>query len=535
VILHRFSAGEWVSLAACAGILTLAILAFARGSKSPLGLPLGLLCLDMFVWNFSALAYTASAAPAWRSLDATFSSLTPPFALHFVLVFVGRRRTLSWLLVLSYVAYGVLSLSSAVGVVSGAARLWVNSSGWSLAYLGGWAPLIAVEVALLWRHLRACRSLEEQMRTRVVLASVAVGALLGSMALVDQLLFERHVLEPILAALPALRHTACLASLGLIAAVALRFRLFGRELEASVALYSLAVAAAGVIGYAAIFVWVESNLALLTVGVASVTLGVFAALRGVVAGIATRRARTRELATLGRFSAQMAHDLKNPLAALKGAVDFLVEERVQGRSVDGRERMLGLMKEQVRRLSAIIEKYRRMSEVRAVLAPVRVNEVVERAVGAAHLAPVEGAGRVEIRSELAPDLPECRADADLLASALENLVRNSLESMPGGGLLTLRTEPVHAGANGSIRITVEDQGGGMDARTVEHAFDDFYTTKAGGCGLGLAFVRRVAEVHGGEARLRSVLSRGTTVELLLPVAGPEVALERAPERPPGAP
>jgi signal transduction histidine kinase len=65
---------------------------------------------------------------------------------------------------------------------------------------------------------------------------------------------------------------------------------------------------------------------------------------------------------------------------------------------------------------------------------------------------------------------------------------------------------------------IEDTGEGMDARQLERAFDDFFTTKAQGSGLGLAFARRVVEAHGGEVRLSSVLARGTTVEFVLPTA-----------------
>jgi len=68
---------------------------------------------------------------------------------------------------------------------------------------------------------------------------------------------------------------------------------------------------------------------------------------------------------------------------------------------------------------------------------------------------------------------------------------------------------------------VEDSGAGMDARTRERAFDDFFTTKPSGSGLGLAFVRRVVEAHGGDASLDSALGRGTVVRVWLPAGGGE--------------
>jgi signal transduction histidine kinase len=257
------------------------------------------------------------------------------------------------------------------------------------------------------------------------------------------------------------------------------------------------------------------------VTLATLTLGLFGAIRGVVGVSNLRRARLHELATLGRFSAQMAHDIQNPLAALKGAIELLQEELARGRSIDGRGRTLELAKQQTERLETIVQKYRRLSGMQPVLGQVGVNALVERAVAAAGLQ-TRGAGpTVQTRALLAPELPACSADGDLLASALENLVHNAFEAMPRGGTLVVRTEASRLNGRRCVRVAVEDDGDGMDTRTAEQAFDDFFTTKPNGGGFGLAFVRRVAEAHGGDVRLRSQLGRGTTVELLLPALEPE--------------
>ena len=105
-----------------------------------------------------------------------------------------------------------------------------------------------------------------------------------------------------------------------------------------------------------------------------------------------------------------------------------------------------------------------------------------------------------------------------MSGALENLVRNALEAMPDGGTLVVRTERAASTDATGVVISVEDAGAGMDARTRERAFDDFYTTKATGSGLGLAFVRRVAEAHGGEVSLTSRVGVGTVVRMRLPAS-----------------
>jgi signal transduction histidine kinase len=129
-----------------------------------------------------------------------------------------------------------------------------------------------------------------------------------------------------------------------------------------------------------------------------------------------------------------------------------------------------------------------------------------------------GYANVKLERALAPELPPCSGDYDLLANALENLVRNAYEAMPQGGTLTVRTQREEPEGTGVV-LSVEDTGEGMDARARERAFDEFFTTKASGSGLGLAFVRRVVEAHGGEVALTSREGRGTIVRLRLPARG----------------
>jgi signal transduction histidine kinase len=314
--------------------------------------------------------------------------------------------------------------------------------------------------------------------------------------------------------------------MALVAVVVLRFRFFGRELSSSVAVYAAALAALSVFGYLAVYRWLGTNSALLLLGTASITLGLLAAGRDAVGALLTRRERARQLTALGRFSAQMAHDLKNPLAALKGSLQLLQQEAARGRSLEAQQEFLELMDEQVDRLEHVIERYRRLSRVEPRMEPLALGEVVAAALASKRALPGREGGAIEVRQELDDGLHECEADRDLLASAVENLVRNAWEAMPDGGRLTVRARAatMEAGAAG-VQLDVEDTGQGMDARQRERAFDDFYTTKAEGSGLGLAFVRRVVEAHGGAVRLESALGRGTTITLLLPCRRPERARE----------
>jgi signal transduction histidine kinase len=201
--------------------------------------------------------------------------------------------------------------------------------------------------------------------------------------------------------------------------------------------------------------------------------------------------------------------LKNPLAALKGALQFLEGERAAGRSLDEHAQFLELMLEQVNRVDRSVSEYQRMAQVDAVMRPASASQVAEQVLALGRFA---APANVVVKSELAPDLPRCALDADLMARALDNLLRNACEAMPEGGTLTLRTEALQNG----VSVQVEDSGVGMHAREIERATDEFYTTKASGSGLGLSFAQRVARAHGGELTLSSVPGQGTRVSIFIP-------------------
>ena len=113
--------------------------------------------------------------------------------------------------------------------------------------------------------------------------------------------------------------------------------------------------------------------------------------------------------------------------------------------------------------------------------------------------------------------PLCQADRDLLAGALENLLQNAVEAHPRDASVIVRTAFSSARQMPGVLVSVEDKGAGMSARVRERALDDFFTTKETGTGLGLPFVRRVAEAHGGEISLISKDGAGTVVRMFIPL------------------
>src|SRR5262249_43496323 len=154
------------------------------------------------------------------------------------------------------------------------------------------------------------------------------------------------------------------------------------------------------------------------------------------------------------------------------------------RSIDDKIEFLDLLVEQSDRLQVAVDKYQRLGRIEAVRTPVHLNELVRSLVALRTL----GAGRngraVDVRTELASDVPECLLDRELVAGALENLLQNALEASPGHRPVTVRTALASARHASGVLLSVEDRGVGMSERTRQWALDDFFTTKTKGSGLG---------------------------------------------------
>jgi two-component system, NtrC family, sensor histidine kinase HydH len=484
-----------LSVVACAGHLAFALVVWMRRGKSPIAPLLVLLFLDAFAWNFAALAHAQSGAREWHVVDRVFSSFMAAIALHVVVVFVGRAKARKSVVRLAYAASFVLAL----------AGLDVTREAWWVALLIGGNLAVLFAVALLVTHRRQSDDPAERARAELILVALVVGALMSSTDLwFDEVSFT--------APIPPLGNVGTLVAMILFAVATLRLRLIERAVPGVLFVYALALAGLAVTGYLLAVHWFERFTALVMLALITLTVIGVAVVRELGGAAAVARERVRRLATLGRFSEQLAHDIRNPLAALKGAVQFLATERAEGRPLEAHGEFLDLMAEQVTRLQRVVDDYQRMAKVEPILAEGSLNDIVREVIGMQRFAVVPG---VTLREDLAADLPILTLDKDLVATTLENVLRNAYEAMPGGGTVTVRTERVTGGAGG-VAVSVEDEGEGMDARVLDRAADEFFTTKATGTGLGLSFAERVAQAHGGSLSLTSRAGKGTVVRLSLP-------------------
>jgi PAS domain S-box-containing protein len=218
------------------------------------------------------------------------------------------------------------------------------------------------------------------------------------------------------------------------------------------------------------------------------------------------------VARLGQMAAVVAHEVKNPLAGLAGALQVLQSRRAPE---DAERAVLDQMLQSVRSLDRLVEDllvFARPMRLRPE--PVSVADVIRDALG-----PLERDERVARHalsiSEAAP-APVVRADRDLLKNVFQNLVLNAAQAMAEAGAIHLCV----ATSGESCRVTVGDTGPGVLPELAGRLFEPFVTGRPGGTGLGLAISRRVVRLHGGDLELLPPSGTGATFLVTLPAATP---------------
>ena len=212
------------------------------------------------------------------------------------------------------------------------------------------------------------------------------------------------------------------------------------------------------------------------------------------------------LASLGRMAANIAHEIRNPLAALSGAVEVMAA----GAADDARERLAQIVLKETGRLNGIIREFLEYSRP-APLSRTAVNvaEAVDEVL--LLLEHQIGPGTLKVVREFPPAIT-WTVDRQQFRQAVWNLCLNAVQAMPDGG--ELRVTMAAAGAR--LVLRVNDTGEGIAAPDLGHIFEPFFSNKSGGSGLGLAMVHRIVQDHGGEIDVRSRPGTGSTFTVTLP-------------------
>ena len=265
---------------------------------------------------------------------------------------------------------------------------------------------------------------------------------------------------------------------------------------------------------------------------------------GLQSAVERAMAYSRKLVALGRLTAGIAHEVKNPLNAMMIHLELLrtkirngalaMDQRRQPVAAAGsviglaqaeREpppsaEVLGVLshveiiESEIRRLDEVVQgflKFTRPEELR--LGPVQMSDLFAEIMPIVE--PEAKAHRVKVEVEVPPSLPPVNGDASMLRQAFLNLAINGCQAMPNGGTLRLVCAP--AGGE-RVEARVEDTGIGIPPHDLARIFDLYFTTKDHGTGIGLSMVYRIVQMHDGELEVQSTPGSGSTFRILLPRA-----------------
>ena len=231
------------------------------------------------------------------------------------------------------------------------------------------------------------------------------------------------------------------------------------------------------------------------------------------------RLRSGALAALGRMAAQVAHELKNPLAVLRLYARHLEQHLARGGDDEGAglAQKVSSTVDHLASVVAEITAFGRPPELHR--APLALHALLDDCLSLAQ-ARAEGAA-VEVHRQYDAACPDGLFDAKELRKAFLNLILNAFDALGARGRLTIAT--AYTADAGAVTVTIEDTGAGMNEETLSRMFDLFFTTKPQGTGLGMAIVRSVIDLHGGTLAVSSTPGEGTRVSVRLPLEPPERA------------
>lgn len=230
--------------------------------------------------------------------------------------------------------------------------------------------------------------------------------------------------------------------------------------------------------------------------------------------------RADRLKSLGELAAGMAHEIRNPLSAIRGAVDIIAKEI----SPDSpRRKFVGVIEEEVDRLNKLVGEFLNFARPRQPeRTPTDLSELVESVV--TFTSKEADNNGVRLVTRLDERLRAVPLDREQIRQVLLNLIINAIHAMPEGGTVEVGTSP----GSESVELWVRDYGVGIEPGTRDKIFDPFFTTKQQGSGLGLSIAYQIVKQHDGEIELRDVDGPGALFVVRLPVATALAAVSSSP-------
>ncbi len=233
-----------------------------------------------------------------------------------------------------------------------------------------------------------------------------------------------------------------------------------------------------------------------------------------------RMFRAEQLATMGQFAAGIAHELRNPLTAIRSTIQYLAGDFAGDTD---QMKLANDILDEVDRLNNIVGNLLSLAQP-AESNPEEIDIPQEIKHCLNFIKAKAKSQNVKLQTDFVNNLPKLTFDPAELRQLLLNVVMNALQAMPKGGTLSIRTNQLTDGGPGytsgfnRLLIQVEDEGAGIDSNLHEKVFEPFFTTKAGGTGLGLAICNSIVKRYNGEIWIKKAKSGGTEVNIALPVS-----------------
>jgi signal transduction histidine kinase len=233
-----------------------------------------------------------------------------------------------------------------------------------------------------------------------------------------------------------------------------------------------------------------------------------------------RMFRAEQLATMGQFAAGIAHELRNPLTAIRSTIQYLASDFAEDTD---QKRLAHDILGEVDRLNNIVGNLLSLAQP-AESNPEEINvpQEIERCLN--FIGAKAKSQNVKLQTDFENNLPKLTFDPAELRQLLLNVVMNALQAMPEGGTLSIKTHqlteggPNYTSGFNRLLIQVEDEGAGIVSDLHDKVFEPFFTTKAGGTGLGLAICNSIVKRYNGEIWVKKAKSGGTEVNIALPVS-----------------
>lgn len=224
--------------------------------------------------------------------------------------------------------------------------------------------------------------------------------------------------------------------------------------------------------------------------------------------------RADRLAAVGEMSTGIAHEIKNPLACISGAISVLADDY---ELTDPRRDVVNKILEQINRLDKTATDLLAFGRPgKPEFSYVDINDLLKKTLF--FVAQHPEARKIERVLELTRDLPPVWVDIKQIQQVYFNIIINAIQAMPDGGILTLGSDLIKRDGQDFVRVMIADTGKGIAPVALEKIFAPFFTTKTQGTGLGLPICRQLIEQHHGLIEVESQLDQGTTFNILLPAA-----------------